>query len=322
MSNQQLLDSIAFFKESVGLVSPVCGSSLEICNEETEVWLKDKEGNTFTIRSLVPDFAPVADSDHGQNAETLESFNFQYGKHEWIYDYDCRRVERILNDVMKITPEDVRGKSVLIVGCGSGAEVEVFRRFGAAQVLGIDLSTSVHEAQLRQIPHGNTLILRADALQPPLLGGSFDLVYCDGVLPHTQKPLQVLKKMLWLKKAGGIMYVRTLGVAVGLKSKGVFYLRQFLRVVTKRMSSSTLWSLSYLFALISRVPVLGKLSMKLFVFYDADELDLEITRLTNFRMYGDHTFRHHLSVDQITGAVKESNDQVQVIYRDTVYIIQ
>ena len=121
------------------LACPICGAALERETNTTPansgVWLFDASEHRFPVRNGVPCLLPKG--HWFQNTNSLNSFNFQYGKEDWIFDYDVSRVERILPRQFGVSSEDVRDRDAIVVDCGSGAEVSVLARFGARSVIRI-----------------------------------------------------------------------------------------------------------------------------------------------------------------------------------------
>lgn len=329
VNKNEILEKIHILQSENLFVCPVCRSPLALSrlgdNAGTYV-LGDKVGHFFQISNDVPILTPEHMTDgllvDIQRLDSLNSFNFQYGKFSWIYEYDCRRVERVMRDVMSLPPENVKGRRVLVVGCGSGAEVEIFRRFGATYVVGFDLTSSIFDAQQKQLLNSNTIILRADADFPPLRYEYFDIVFCDGVLPHTARPYEILKKLVLLKNHSGKVFVRTLIEPMTIKNKIQLAMRKCIREMTRRLPSQILWHSCYFVAALTKIPVLGKILTKTIVYHDVAEDNLRVTQLSNFRKYGDHTFRHHLSSEEVVMALKSQNSNLSVRQRVGLFIAE
>lgn len=303
---------LRYFFDNYPFLCPACGTPLGAVAVSDDNTLTCLNGHEFRILDQVPALTLEAYDSSVQQEDTLNSFNFQYAALEWIYDYDCRRVSRIVEHNVGLTADDVADMRVLVVGCGSGAEIEIFKQLGARSVIGIDLSTSLAEAQKRQLLNDNTIVIRADAACIPVAKQSFDLIYCDGVLPHTEAPEEITSAMTQLLAPGGALYLRTLLKPVSLRARLQLMPRKLLRKFTKVLTPKSLWSISYVFALLSKIPLAGSVFKRLFIYYDVNEDDLRITRLTNFRMYGDHTYRHHLSAEQVVNAIERDMPEIVI----------
>jgi ubiquinone/menaquinone biosynthesis C-methylase UbiE len=104
----------------------------------------------------------------------------------------------------------VSGGTVLEIGCGGGAGVEVIlRQFGAARVFGIDLDpVQIERANKRlknEAPERVTLV-QGDAEQLPFANSSFDAVFDFGALHHVpdwQRSIAEIRRVL---KPGGTFF--------------------------------------------------------------------------------------------------------------------
>lgn len=103
------------------------------------------------------------------------------------------------------TPEQLRGKSVLDVGCGMGRFAEVATRWGA-RVIGIDLSVAA-EVAARNLAGREFKALQADVFQLPFAPQSFDFIYSIGVLHHTPDCERAVKVLPQYLKPGGMLAV-------------------------------------------------------------------------------------------------------------------
>ena len=82
---------------------------------------------------------------------------------------------------------NLKEKRVLEIGCGGGAHSALFKRKGA-NVTAVDLTAERVNStalKLKMIP-GKSKVLQADAEQLPFEEKSFDIVYSNGVLHHSQ----------------------------------------------------------------------------------------------------------------------------------------
>jgi SAM-dependent methyltransferase len=113
-----------------------------------------------------------------------------------------------------LTPEDVKGKRVLDVGCGMGRFLEVVSRWGAKVAAGFDPSSAIRSS-VKNLEGRRTVYLRKSSIESFRLGRNagegwgrkFDLVYCIGVLHHTPDPRASFLKIARLVKPGGRLCV-------------------------------------------------------------------------------------------------------------------
>lgn len=104
----------------------------------------------------------------------------------------------------------VRGGTVLEVGCGRGAGVEVIlRQFDAAHVCGIDLDPVQIDRARRRLERkysGQISLMPGDAEQLTFANATFDAVFDFGVLHHVlnwQKSIAEIRRVL---KPGGTFF--------------------------------------------------------------------------------------------------------------------
>jgi SAM-dependent methyltransferase len=82
------------------------------------------------------------------------------------------------------SPEDLEGKRVLDVGCGAGRFTEIALAAGA-EVIAIDYSRAVDACWENHGGNPRLGLVQADIYRLPFEPGSFDFVFCLGVLQHT-----------------------------------------------------------------------------------------------------------------------------------------
>jgi ubiquinone/menaquinone biosynthesis C-methylase UbiE len=256
-----------------------------------------------------------------QKTSTLESFNFHYGLKDWIFKYDVERVGNNLKNVFRIGPDTLKGKTVFIIGCGNGSEIKVISEYNPEMIIAIDLTDTIEDASRNICDVQNVLIIQADAHQMILPNNYVDIVYCDGVLPHTKNPHKVIENMIDLIKPGGVIYFRTM-LETSLK-RNMFYVlpRKTLRLFLSRLDSKLLWDLCYLFGMINNIPVVNYISRKLFLYHDPQNNNINVTRLMNFRRYGKHSFRHRLKKEDIMNTIISKNKNVNISVFNNVFMV-
>jgi len=112
------------------------------------------------------------------------------------------RVEPFIHDFAEF--ERWNGKRVLEVGCGVGSDLLEFAK-GGARVVGIDLSRhSAFLARRRLLVYGlGGDVFESDAECLPFKDGSFDMVYCWGVLHHTPDAQKGIEEIYRVVKPDG-----------------------------------------------------------------------------------------------------------------------
>lgn len=119
----------------------------------------------------------------------------------------------------EIIAENIVGKTVLDMGCGSGRYTIALARIGARQVVGIDVQAKAFAAARNWCREYRLPVdfQEGNVLELPLADNYFDFVFCNGVLHHAisiRQGLQELsrvlqpagKAFLYLYAAGGIFW--------------------------------------------------------------------------------------------------------------------
>jgi SAM-dependent methyltransferase len=102
------------------------------------------------------------------------------------------------------TLEDFRGKDVLDCGCGGGQHLSFVAPY-AAHVTGVDLNAT--EAARRNTAHFGNVEVREGDLAQMNLGKQYDIVYCIGVIHHTDDPDKTFANIARHAKPGGMVIV-------------------------------------------------------------------------------------------------------------------
>ncbi len=133
------------------------------------------------------------------NLTTAERFGEEWKQFDMITpEYEAQ----FLSWIKPVTRDHFVGKTVLDVGCGKGRHVLQAKKFGAAQVVGIDLSKAVDVAFANVGRMEGVHIIQADVFHLPLKP-RFDYAYSIGVLHHTPDPRRAFLKMVEKVRPGG-----------------------------------------------------------------------------------------------------------------------
>ncbi|MFA6028506.1 MAG: class I SAM-dependent methyltransferase [Elusimicrobiota bacterium] len=102
------------------------------------------------------------------------------------------------------TLEDLRGKRVLDAGAGHGHHMRMTAPY-AREVVGVDLNTpEIARSETADLP--NCRVVQGD-LARVSFPEPFDVVYCIGVIHHTDDPDRTFANLKTLTKAGGRLIV-------------------------------------------------------------------------------------------------------------------
>lgn len=168
--------------------------------------------------------------------------------------------ERTFRQKTALTPEAVRDRLVLDVGCGMGRFAEVASRWGG-RVVAVDLSLAIEAAQANLGGRDNVAIVQADCFQLPFPPESFDVIYSIGVLHHTPDCRAAFRALVPLLKPGG-----TIAIWVYKHMRSWARVASAYRRVTTRLPHHLLHALCYIAVplyYLHRIPRLGILTQML-----------------------------------------------------------
>jgi ubiquinone/menaquinone biosynthesis C-methylase UbiE len=132
----------------------------------------------------------------GATAETMEE--------NMVQVEDLFRKRRLLA-VEEMPLHDVEGKRVLEIGPGGGAHSAVFKKHGAS-VVAVDITAERVAATARKlalIGNGEGRAYQADGENLPFRDDSFDIVYSNGVLHHSENTDTCIAEVRRVLKPGG-----------------------------------------------------------------------------------------------------------------------
>jgi SAM-dependent methyltransferase len=146
--------------------------------------------------------------------------------------------------------EDFAAKTVLDAGCGGGHHLRFVAPF-AEEVVGIDLSCAeLAGERTRHLSNVSTVagdIARVD------LGRQFDVVYCIGVLHHTDDPSATFQNLARHVKSGGRLIVWVYGHEGNFLNRAV--VEPLKRALYGRWPRPVLLALAHLLTLLLYLPI-------------------------------------------------------------------
>src|SRR4030095_6671327 len=155
-------------------------AQVEADGEITHGRLVDAISNTsYAIVGSIPRFVP--------NSSYTSSFGEQWNR------YRRTQLDRFNGTTLSRdrfysgtgwTRDELRGQKILEAGCGAGRFTEIMLEAGA-EVYSIDYSTAVDACWANNGPHPSLFLSQADLYRLPFEEGSFDKIFCYGVLQHT-----------------------------------------------------------------------------------------------------------------------------------------
>ena len=106
----------------------------------------------------------------------------------------------LVSDIMRYT--EIKNKRVLVIGCNTGLECEIFRLYGAKKVVGVDIIETIgHDYKKKTIKY-----VRTSAKDLPFKSASFDVCSSFASLEHISEPEKIIKNMIRVTDKDGIIY--------------------------------------------------------------------------------------------------------------------
>lgn len=188
------------------LACPLCGGDIELLSvakvEAEEVLDGDLVcascSRHFPVVRGVPRFADL-DEVETEKAVTAANFGWQW---QHFTQEDERYTEQFLGWIAPVRPDFFPGKVVLEGGCGKGRHTQLAARWGARDVVSVDLSAAVESAFAATRSLENAHIVQADIYHLPLKP-IFDYAFSVGVLHHLPDPRAGFRSLASKVKAGG-----------------------------------------------------------------------------------------------------------------------
>jgi SAM-dependent methyltransferase len=158
-------------------------------------------GKTYPICHGIPRFVPT--DDYAGN------FSFEWNVHRKTQVDSISRHNESHNTFVEKTglkEEELQGKLVLDVGCGTGRFMEIAAGFGAT-VVGIDLSYAVDAAYANMGSRPHIHIIQANLFHLPFRAETFDAIYSIGVLHHTRNTREAFLQLPRLLTKNGAIAI-------------------------------------------------------------------------------------------------------------------
>jgi malonyl-CoA O-methyltransferase len=165
-------------------------------------------------RPSIPEDATSAVSPAGDVLPTREG----YDRWASTYDTDGNPLVALEEPWVDRLLGDVRGLTVLDVGCGTGRHALRMAAAGAAVVHAIDFSAEML-ARARSKPLADRIDFRVHDLAEPLPfpAGTFDRVVCGLVLDHIDDPARLFRDMHHVCRPSGYVVVSIMHPAMMLR---------------------------------------------------------------------------------------------------------
>ena len=211
---------------------------------------------SYPVIGFVPRFVPLDNY--------AESFGFQWNRFRKTQLDSNTGIPVSRNRFVEYSgwsPEELKGKRVLDIGCGAGRFTEIALEFGA-RVVALDYSSAVDACRANFPDEKRLEVVQGDIYHLPFEPATFDYVYCFGVLQHTPDPAGAFMSLPRQLRDGGKLaidvYPRLLRNLLWSK----YYLRWWTRRLgPERLLAMVRWIVKYLLPLsiaVGRIPLLGR----------------------------------------------------------------
>lgn len=274
--------------EDVAFVCPTCAGPLTASTDMVE----GACGHRFPIVGGIPRFVDSQSYAH--------AFGFEWNRHRTT-QLDSRSGTRRSREAFEaktgLRSADLRGRTVLDVGVGSGRFAEIAAEDGAT-VFGMDLSEAVVAAQANLGDRAR--IVQADLFHAPFPAATFDIVYSIGVLHHTPDTRAAMLAIADLVKPGGTLAIWVYPPSPTNRTSNLY------RRVTIHLPSGALYRLSGLVARLHhlrRIPWLRTLLA--YGLPASEEADYEWRTLDTFDWYAPR-FQWKHRADEVAGWFDEA----------------
>ena len=161
-------------------------------------------------------------------------------------------------------PEELKGKWVLDVGCGAGRFLDAASK-SDGEIVGVDISSAIDAAKINLEGRENIHFVQASIYDLPFKPGTFDNVYCIGVIQHTPDRDKSLRSIAEMVKPDGEIAV----TIYPRKPWTKLFSKYWVRPITRRLKKETLLKaiqgiMPIAFPVTNvlfRIPILGRVFM-------------------------------------------------------------
>ncbi len=132
-----------------------------------------------------------------------------------------------------------KNKKIIDVGCGGGRYSNALRLLKAKQVIGVDFSDDGIFTAKKNYNFKNISFKKQNVLKLKFKKNSFDIVFCNGVLHHTNDFKRGIKELHRICKPGGHIYLYLYGTG-GLYWSARKQMNKFMKLIPQEYSQKVL----------------------------------------------------------------------------------
>lgn len=157
-------------------------------------------GTAYPITRGIPRMVPGGVTPEAR--KTAERFGY-----EWTRFGEMRPqyAAQFQGWIAPVEPVAFARRAVLDAGCGKGRHLRLAARYGAREVIGVELGAAVEVAARNTADLDNVHVVQGDLTRPPIRPGSMDMIYSIGVLHHLGEPMVGFRALAPLLTAEGLL---------------------------------------------------------------------------------------------------------------------
>jgi ubiquinone/menaquinone biosynthesis C-methylase UbiE len=286
--------------------------------------LAKKYSEWLSLLSLTPPKEQNMEKSQFQTEATVDSFGWQ-----WTWNENMRTARDLqmrVADNFQFKPADFKSKVVLDAGSGAGDQSGYLLQQGA-MVLSADLSSSIEVVARKLRMNSGWVGVQCDVTAFPIENDQFDIVYCEGVIQHTQDSKKTVDELCRVTKRGGKILARHY-----VRPEANTALRKLRRKITlgyynclrKRLSRLDRFKLLFvtgIFATLNYLPLIGGLlRISGTALYYKLQPDFKTTWTNTFDYYGNHEFQRFITSEEFWDYF-EKRDDIELILKDVGTVV-
>ncbi len=285
--------------------------------------LAEKHRDWLRIYSLKPPAARGEESIF-QQPTTVDSFGWQWTWNSMMRSEDDLRMRVV--DKFNVGPTMFANRLVIDAGAGAGDQSHYMISLGAA-VVSADLSSAIDVVARKLRMNPNWVGIQTDIMSLPFRGEQFDIVYCEGVIQHTQNSIRTVRELCRVLKTDGFIlashYVRKpANTIIGrIKRRITTGYYNYLRTRLSRKERFSLLFVTGVIAALNYVPIVGFLLRRTgTVLYYSLMPDFKTTWTNTFDYYGNHAYQRFVTPEDFYSYFENAGG-MELVYKQAGNIV-
>lgn len=321
-----VLEKIVLVRTPAGV--PICGAlrvpgtatgyPIVDCIARLTPELSNKYSDWLKLTNLEP--VKISGTNGYQDTQSVDSFGWQ-----WTWNSNMRTDEDLRMRVVEkfaIKPDFYLNRIVADMGAGAGDQSAYMLKLGSS-VVSVDLSSAIEVVSKKLRMNSRWFGVQGDITHLPFQSEQFDVVYCEGVIQHTQDSGITIRELCRVTKKGGSVlaahYIqlpaKTRFHKIKRKVIGSYY--SFLRIKLSRLEKFKLLFVTGLFTALSYIPGVGYCLRKTgTVLYYKLMPDFKTTWTNTYDFYGSHEHQRFVEPEKFYNYFNEVIDMKCIYSRD------